>query len=165
MDHSEIRVVIARPLAEVFATYTLPEPWGWTTLSNIHWTEGQPWELGSRLHVEPDAAYGVVCDQVLTQFKPNSQVGFISHFGGLTMQSEVSFRALSDGSTEVHCRLAFIGTFSRIAGFPFKSAIESGAKQFYEEFKRVCERTGASQSSPRAAKTAEGKAASGKGDA
>ena len=142
MGHSEIRVIIARPVAEVFATYAQPDPWRWTGLSKVRWTEGRPWEVGSRLHFEPDDAHGVVCDQVLTQFKPNSHVSFISHFGGITMQSHVRFRTVSENVTEILSHSEFMGTFSRIAGYPLRAAIGNGAKQFYEDLKRECEGPG-----------------------
>lgn len=139
MARFEIRVTIDCALSEVFATYTQLNPFRWTDMRSARWTCGNPWEVGSRLRLEPNDTYGTVVDQVLTHFEPNRFVGFISHFGGVTMQSQVHFRALSDTQTEIETQLEFIGRFSRMASFPLRPAIEQGARQVYEDLKRQCE--------------------------
>ncbi len=140
MARTEIRVSIERPLAEVFATYTRRDAFHWSDLRNVRWTKGKPWEVGSRLQIELEDAFPVTVDQVLTEIRTNSLVSFISHFGGVTMQSRVQFRALSDNVTEVYTELEFVGTFSRIAGVPLKANIERGARRVYQDLKRECER-------------------------
>lgn len=140
MARFQIRVTIDRPLSEVFSTYTQPETFGWTDLRNVRWVSGIPWEVGSRLRMEPDNSYGTVVDQTLTDFEPGRFVGFISHFGGVTMQSQVRFRALSDRQTEIETQVEFIGRFSRVAGLPLRSIIQQGTQHFYEDLKRECER-------------------------
>ncbi len=145
MALTEIRVSIDRPLAEVFATYTRRDAFGWSSMRNVRWTQGKPWEVGSRLHIEFQDMVPVVVDQVLTAFQTNSLVSFISHFGGVTMQSLVQFRSLSDKVTEVHTQLEFVGTFSRIVGVPLRANIERGARHVYEDLKRVCEQQVAPQ--------------------
>lgn len=140
MGRSETRITIARPLAQVFSVYVQPEPWQWSSIRNVRWTRGKPWEVGSRLQMEPENSFGVVVDQVLTHFEVNRRVEFISHFGGITMQSHVIFHALSEQSTEIESRLEFVGTFSRVAGLAVESTIEAGARQFYQELKAECER-------------------------
>jgi hypothetical protein len=139
MEHSEIRVSINRPLSEVFAIYTQTDTWQRAGLRKVRWTLGRPWEVGSRLRFEPSNAYGVICDQVLTRFEPNTRVDFINHFGGITLQAQLTFRAVSGDVTEVCSQLEFIGIFSRMAEYPLRSAIEKGAQRFYEHLKRECE--------------------------
>ena len=143
MARFQIRVTIDRPLPEVFATYTQPDTFGWTDLRSVRWVSGIPWEVGSRLRMEPDNSYGTVVDQTLTDFEPHRFVGFISHFGGITMQSQVHFRALSDHQTEIETQVEFVGRVSRVAGLPIKSVIQQGTRHFYEDLKRECEQTGA----------------------
>ena len=141
MGRSEIRITIGCPLSHVFATYTQPDTWRWANMRSVRWTKGNPWEVDSRMRIEPDNAYGVIVDQVLMHFEPYRRVDFIGHFGGITMQSQVRFRALSDHLTEIESHLEFIGMFSRIAGFAVGSAIEHGVQRFYQDLKRECERT------------------------
>jgi hypothetical protein len=141
MGRSEIRITIGCPLSHVFATYTQPDTFRWANMRSVRWTQGNPWEVDSRVRIEPEDAYGVIVDQVLLHYEPDRRVDFISHFGGITMQSQVRFRALSDNLTEIESQLEFIGTFSRIASFAVGSAIEYGAKRFYQDLKQECERT------------------------
>ena len=140
MGRSEIRITIDRPLKHVFEVYAQPIPWQWSDIRSVRWTSGKPWEVESRLRIEPNDAYGVIVDQVLTHFEPYRRVEFISHFGGVTMMSQVNFRAVSDTVTEVDSQLEFVGTFSRIAGFALGPAIENGARSFYAQLKAECER-------------------------
>jgi len=146
MGRCEIRITIARPLREVFATYTQPNTFAWSDLRHIRWTRGEPWQVDSRMHIEPQNAFGVVVDQVVTHFEPNRRVDFISHFGGITMQSQVRFKPLADDATQLETDLEFVGNFSRIAGFAVGPAIEAGVRKFYMDFKRACETSAATQS-------------------
>ena len=104
--------------------------------------------MESRLRIEPANSFGVIIDQVLTHFEANRRVDFISHFGGVTLLSQLHFRVLSDNSTEIRCELEFVGTFSRVAGFALGPAIERGAKPFYDDLKRECERQTPSSVTP-----------------
>ena len=148
MGHSAIRLTINRSLKDVFDIYTQPDPWRWSDMRSIRWVSGKPWEVESRMRIEPTDAFGVIIDQVVTHFEPYRRVDFISHFGGVTMMSELRFRALSESVTEVDSQLEFVGTFSRVAGFALGPAIESGARRLYEQLKAACEREGPSEDNP-----------------
>ncbi|HLZ41306.1 MAG TPA: hypothetical protein VKQ11_10105 [Candidatus Sulfotelmatobacter sp.] len=140
MQRLEIAININCPLSQVFAIYTQADLWSWSDFRSARWTQGQAWEVGSRLRIEPANSYGIVIDQVLIAMEINRLVGFISHFAGITMQSETKFRPLSDALTEVSYKSEFVGNFSRIAAFPLRSAIEFGAQRFLDDLKRECER-------------------------
>ena len=141
MPASEIRVTVNRPRATVFAVYTQPDTWRWCSyIRNARWSRGRPWEEESRLEIEIDGPGGTV-DQALMHFEPNRRADFISHFGGVTLETSVTFHSVSDHVTEIHVRLEFVGVFSRIAGFAIESAIERSTKLFFEDLKRACEGT------------------------
>jgi hypothetical protein len=125
-----------------------PDPWRWSDIRSVRWTHGEPWEVESRLSIEPANSFGVIVDQVITHFEPYRRVDFISHFGGVTMISQIVFRALDDEVTEVRSNLEFAGSFSRVAGLALAPAIEHGARRFYEFLKQECERESPSQISP-----------------
>jgi hypothetical protein len=148
MGWSEIRTSINRNLKHVFETYAQPDPWRWSDIRSVRWTHGEPWEVESRLSIEPANSFGVIVDQVITHFEPYRRVDFISHFGGVTMISQIVFRALDDEVTEVRGNLEFVGSFSRVAGLALAPAIEHGARRFYEFLKQECERESPSQISP-----------------
>jgi len=139
MGRSEILVSINRPLKIVFETYTQPDTWAWSDFRSVEWTRGQPWEVESRMRIEPDNSFGVLVDQVVTHFEPYARVDFISHFGGVTMMSQLTFRAVTEDVTQLRSELEFVGSFSRVAGFALGRAIEHGARKFYEDLKRACE--------------------------
>ena len=145
MGRSDVRVTINCRLKTVFDAYTQPDGWGWSEVRNFAWTQGRPWEVDSRMRFEPKESFGVVVDQVLTHFEPYRRIDFISHFGGVTMLSQIGFKAVSEDVTEIRSQLEFIGTFSRVAGFALGPAIEHGARKFYEDLKRYCERAEPSQ--------------------
>lgn len=141
MSSSEIRVTVNRPLAMVFAVYTQPDTWRWCSyLRNVRWSRGRPWEEESRLEIELDGPGGTV-DQVLMHFEPNHRADFISHFGGVTLETSVTFWGVSDHETEIHVRFEFVGVFSRIAGFAIDGAIERSTRLFFDDLKRACEET------------------------
>jgi hypothetical protein len=148
MGRSEIRTRINRNLQHVFETYAQVDPWSWSDIRSVRWTHGEPWEVESRLSIEPANSLGVIVDQVVTHFEPYRRVDFISHFGGVTMVSQVVFSALDDDVTEVWSHLEFVGSFSRVAGLALGPAIEHGARRFYEFLKQECERESPSQISP-----------------
>ncbi len=139
MGRSEFSVTINRPLKTVFETYTQPDTFAWSDLRSVEWTLGQPWEVESRMRIEPENGFGVIIDQVVTHFEPYQRIDYISHFGGVTMMTQLKFRALRSDATEIHSHMEFVGSFSRVAGFALGPAIEHGARTFYEDLKRACE--------------------------
>lgn len=126
MGHSAVLLTINRPVTYVFAIYTHPDTWYWSDLRSVRWTRGKPWEVDSRLRIEPADNFGVIIDQVLTHFEANRRVDFISHFGGVTLLSQLHFRALSDNSTEIRCELEFVGTFSRVRALRLGRRLTAG---------------------------------------
>jgi uncharacterized membrane protein len=140
MRSFEIRVAINRPVAAVFAVYTQADTWRWSSyIRSVRWVRGRPWEVESRLQIEIDGPVRTV-DQALMHFEPNRRVDFISHFGGITLQTGVTFQALSENETEIQVQLEFVGVFSRIAGFAVETAIERSTRLFFQDLKQACER-------------------------
>lgn len=139
MGRFESRITIHRPLKTVFDVYTEPDTFRWADVGSVTWVRGKPWELESRMHIRTNDAFGVTMDQVVTHFESYRRIDFISHFAGITLLTQVHFKALSDDETEVHGKLEFIGTFSRMAGFAIGPALEQGTEKFYQDLKRACE--------------------------
>jgi len=142
MRSFEIRVAINRPVAAVFAVYTQADTWRWCSyIRDARWVRGRPWEAESRMRIETDSTFGGTVDQVLMHLEPNRRAEFLSHSGGITLQTRVTFRALSENETEIKLQLEFVGVFSRIAGFAVETTIERRSRQFFDDLKRACERT------------------------
>jgi hypothetical protein len=142
MHSFEIRVAINRPVAAVFAVYTQPDTWRWCSyIRNARWVRGRPWEAESRMRIETDSIFGGTADQVLMHLEPNRRAEFLSHSGGITLQTRVTFQALSANETEIKLQMEFVGVFSRIAGFAVEPTIERRSRQFFDDLKQACERT------------------------
>ena len=123
----------------MFDTYTQPDTFAWSDLRSVEWRVGNPWDVESRMRIEPENGFGVIIDQVLTHFEPYRRVDFITHFGSVTMMTQLTFRASGPEATIIHNHVEFVGSFSRVAGFALGPAIEHGARRFYEDLKRECE--------------------------
>ena len=73
------------------------------------WTEGKPWQVGSRLRyvvVEPLAA---TVSAVVTLFEPPSKVGLLNHALGVTAQQLVIFTPLDRNNTRVAMAMDPVG--------------------------------------------------------
>jgi hypothetical protein len=140
MGYFEIRVTVNRPLSTVFSVYTDLEKWTWSSaILKASWVVGRPWEEESRMRLVLDGPVGSTVDQVLTHFEPLREIAYLSHFSGITMETRLSFRSASEHSTELHGRMEFLGTLSRVVGFAVEPAIERGTKQFFDDLKKHCE--------------------------
>jgi hypothetical protein len=136
----EIRVTVNRPLASVFSVYTDTDAWiRCTEVTHVEWL-GNPWEEGSRMRVRSNNLVPTTSDQVLLHFETNRRIAYMSHFFGITLETRLSFRALSDDAAEVHVRAEFVGVASRTFGFALGPAIERGTTTFIEALKKECER-------------------------
>jgi hypothetical protein len=81
-----------------------------------------------------------ISDQVLLHFESNSRVAYMTHFFGITLETRLAFRAVSDHETEVHMRGEFVGVASRVFGFAIGPRIERGTHAFVEALNKECER-------------------------
>ena len=150
MGYFEIRVTIDRPLADVFAVYTDTRNWQWSSVfREVSWVKGTPWVEESRMRLITAGPITSTVDQVLTHFEPSREVAYISHFAGITLETRVSFRPSGDRATDIHGRMEFVGTLSRMAGYAVGPAMERSTRQFFDDLKAECERT-ESGSTPRA---------------
>ena len=93
------------------------------------------------MRIETDSTFGGTVGQVLMHLEPNRRAEFLSHSGGITLQTRVTFQALSENETEIKLQMEFVGVFSRIAGFAVEATIERRSRQFFEDLKQACERT------------------------
>lgn len=77
--------------------------------SDASWTEGPPWQLGSRLRyvmVKPVAA---VVSSVVTFVDPAKRVSIINHALGVTADQIVTFTPLPTRMTRVTMTMDFVG--------------------------------------------------------
>ncbi len=145
MGFFEFRVSVKCPVATVFAIYTDTDAWKrCTEISEVEW-RGRPWEEGSRIRIKGYGSTRETIDQVLLHFEPPRSLAYISHFFGMTLETRLTFHAVSDYETEVQVRGEFVGLASRAFGFALGPAIERATRLTTEGLNKECERVAASQ--------------------
>jgi hypothetical protein len=153
MGFFEFRLSVRCPAATVFAIYTDTDAWKrCTEISEVEWL-GKPWEEGSRVRIKGYGSTRETIDQVLLHFEPPRSLAYISHFFGMTLETRLTFHAVSDNETEVQVRGEFVGIASRAFGFALGPAIERATRLTTEGLSKECERVAASQ--PRPSRPAE----------
>jgi len=148
MGFFEFRIPAKCPLATVFATYTDTDAWVRSTeISRIEWV-GNPWQVGSRMRIKEYGNIRDTIDQVLLHFEPPRSVAYLSHFFGMTLETRLTFQAISDQETEIQVRGEFVGTASKVFGFALGPAIERATRVTMEGLRNECERIAATQAQP-----------------
>jgi hypothetical protein len=77
--------------------------------SEATWTEGQPWQTGSRLRYVVVQPVQATVSAVVTLSEPPSKVGLLNHALGITAQQLVTFTRMNQGATRVVMTMDFIG--------------------------------------------------------
>ncbi|MGC2195098.1 MAG: SRPBCC family protein [Terriglobales bacterium] len=77
--------------------------------SEAAWTEGLPWQTGSRLRYVVVHPLQATVTAVVTLSEPPSKVGFLNHSLGITAQQLVTFIRLSPNTTRVVMTMEFVG--------------------------------------------------------
>jgi hypothetical protein len=145
MGFFEFKIPVASPLAIAFAVYTDTAAWQrCTDVTEVRWA-GTPWQEGSRMFIKNNGIVPNAIDQVLLHFERDHRVAYMSHFFGISLETRVTFRALSARETEIHVRGEFVGVASRTFSFAMGSAIESSTRHFVESLNLECERLAAAE--------------------
>jgi hypothetical protein len=76
--------------------------------SEATWTQGQPWQVGSRLRYVVAHPIKATVSGVVTFSEPPSKVGLLNHALGVTAQQLVTFTRLGQ-NTRVVMTLEFVG--------------------------------------------------------
>ena len=140
MQSFEFQIVFQCPLAIVFAIYVDTDRWRNRSLfGDIQWVQGKPWEVGSRLRIETRSPIRSTVDQVLQSFVPCESVCYLSHVLGMTCETRVTFKTISDQTTAINVDMHLVGKASRVLGFALEPAIARATKEFFEELRKECE--------------------------
>lgn len=144
MGFFEFRIPVKCASATVFAVFIDTDAWlRCTEISQVEWL-GKPWEEGSRIRVKHGDTRDTI-DQVLVHYEPPRSLAYISHFFGMTLETRLTFYAVSDSETEVQVRGEFVGIASRAFGFALGPAIERATRATTEGMAKESERVAASQ--------------------
>ena len=140
MESFEFEVEISCRLEFVFAIYTDLDRWrNRSIFGDIHWVKGIPWEEGSRLLVETHVPFPNKIDQVVLHCTPNDSVSYLSHVLGITTETRITFRRISDGESLILVQMQMVGKLSRALGFAIEPVILKATKQYFDDLRRECE--------------------------
>jgi hypothetical protein len=116
----------------------------WNEFANIYgqlsWSEGRPWEAGSRLEIEVREPVKTVVSHVITSCQPACKVGWIDHSLGVVLAQWVSFEEHVRRGTRVHTWGDIVHAGVRIAGQTAEQVITSFTETWYENFRSTCDR-------------------------
>ena len=123
---------------EIYSNWNL-----WPRFANIYggiaWTEGRPWEVGSRMQIEILKPVRSTIDHLIISCEPARELGWIDRCRGLTMSQWVEFTPLASGGTKIH---TWGDLSSPDARFETKTASEllaSFLQTWYENYRMVCD--------------------------
>ena len=77
--------------------------------SEAIWTEGQPWQPGSRLRYVVVHPLQATVAAVVTLNEPPAKIGLLNHSVGITAQQLVTFTRLNSATTRVVMTMEFVG--------------------------------------------------------
>jgi hypothetical protein len=116
----------------------------WNTFAgiygNIAWTEGRPWEPGSRLQIEVLRPFHAKIEHAITSCVPGKRVGWIDHAMGAALAQWVTFEGLPQGGCRIHTWGDLVHSGRLIAGRKAEDLITGFTKAWYENFREFCDR-------------------------
>jgi hypothetical protein len=75
----------------------------------VSWTEGQPWQVGSRIRYVVSTPVQATILAVVTSCDPPRLVGILNHALGITTEQNVIFVPDTKGGTRVRMTMEFVG--------------------------------------------------------
>jgi len=119
--------------------------WGlWPRFSDLYedirWTQGEPWQEGSRLSIRTRPPMGVTLDHVIISCVPAQKVGWIDHAIGTALEQWVHFESRPDGGTLVRTWAEFTGEMPRVAGRSIKDLLLEFTRTWYDRYAAECDR-------------------------
>jgi hypothetical protein len=116
----------------------------WHTFASIYgkmeWTQGQPWQVGSRLSVEVVQPFHVVIDHVITYCDPGRKVGWIDHALGIAIDQWVEFEPHNGSGTHVRVTGEMVGAQLQLSnGLDVDRFVRDFTRQWYDAYREVCD--------------------------
>ena len=83
--------------------------------SEISWTEGEPWRVGSRARFVLEKPLPATVSAVVSSSSPPRAIGMIHHALGITAEEHVTFGPDLKGGTRIRVTFDFLGTSSELS--------------------------------------------------
>ena len=109
---------------------------------DIRWSEGRPWEPGSRLEIEIRRPVTTTVSHVITSCQPARRVGWIDHALGVVLAQWVDFQEISGVGTRIRTWGDIVHSGVAFAGRTAEQVITSFTESWYENFRVYCDGLG-----------------------
>lgn len=106
----------------------------------VIWTEGKPWESGSRLRFVLEKPISAEISAVVASASPPRAVVLLYHALGITAEEHVSFGPDLKGGARVHVSFAFLGTSPELSEEATHEVISFLAKDALTTVVDLCRR-------------------------
>jgi hypothetical protein len=115
----------------------------WPNFANVYgdlkWSEGRPWEVGSRLTIEVVRPVNTVIDHLIIACDPMRELGWIDRALGVTIGQWVEFEALPTGGTRVATWGDIAPADTIVAGKRVANLVDSFTQTWYENYRSTCD--------------------------
>lgn len=115
----------------------------WPNFANIYgdmkWSEGRPWEVGSRMDIEVVRPVSTVIDHLIIACEPQRELGWIDRALGVTIGQWVEFEALESGGTRVTTWGDVAPATTMIGGKPVSHLVDVFTETWYENYRSTCD--------------------------
>jgi len=115
----------------------------WPKFANVYgeveWSEGRPWEVGSRLDIKVLQPVRTVIDHLIILCDPRRELGWIDRAMGVTLGQWVEFEALPGGGTRVTTWGDVAPGDAVINGRTVAQLVDSFTRTWYENFRATCD--------------------------
>jgi hypothetical protein len=123
---------------EVYSNWNL-----WPKFANIYgnivWSEGRPWEVGSRMEIEIVRPVRSMIDHLIICCEPERELGWIDRCLGITMSQWVEFTRLPSGGTKIHTWGDLSSPNALVGIKTAKHLVEVFTETWYENYRMACD--------------------------
>jgi len=121
----------------------------WKSFANIYgemqWTEGAPWNIGSRMEIEVVRPVEVVIDHQIIACEPAREVGWLDRALGITIAQWVEFEKQGENDTRINTWGEISPSGAQLGGRSVEQLVSSFIETWYENFRIACDETAVSK--------------------
>jgi len=141
MHHFEYTVTTRANLDAAWNLYT---DWTlWRNFANVYgdfkWSEGLPWEAGSRLDIELVRPVNIVIDHLIIACEPPREIAWIDRALGVTICQRVEFEPMPSGRTRIRTWGDVSPADTLIDGKPVSRLVDVFMETWYENYRSACD--------------------------
>jgi hypothetical protein len=113
----------------------------------VSWTEGKPWQVGSRIRYVVSKPVQATISAVVTTCEPPRFVTLLNHALGITTEQQVTFASLPGAGTSVRMTMDFVGKSPDLSGDAVQQAIAFYTRDALDTMAALCEQWKSASSS------------------